>query len=76
MTDSRPDNRQLRQTIRVALQSRCSKALERIRVDVDDAGWVTLEGEVENWNERQQVETTVAGVSGVQHVDCRLIVDE
>jgi osmotically-inducible protein OsmY len=66
---------QLHDAIRAALLSRCSKAADRVRIDNDPGGWVTIEGEVEDWNERQRVEKVVASVPGVTRVDCRLIVD-
>lgn len=65
----------LHEAIRAALRRRCARALGRVRFEHDGAGYVTLEGEVEDWIERQRVEETVAAVPGVVHVDCRLVVD-
>lgn len=76
MTDPVPYTPQaLHDAIRAAMASRCPKASERVRVDSDRSGTVTLEGEVEDWNERQLVAQVVASVPGVTRVDCRLIVD-
>jgi osmotically-inducible protein OsmY len=61
--------------IRAAVRARCAKALDRVRIDVDDSGRATIEGEVQDWVERQCVEEAVAGVAGVAFVDCRLIVE-
>lgn len=65
----------LHAAIRAALERRCARMLDRIRFEHDQAGYVTLEGEVEDWLERQRVVETVASVPGVVHVDCRLVVD-
>jgi osmotically-inducible protein OsmY len=71
----RPSQSDLYAAIREVLMTRCGKTLARIRIDNDASGRVTIEGEVEDWVERQQVESAVASVPGVEHVDCRLVID-
>lgn len=75
MTRQATASEDLQRTIRAALQRRCARAADRVRFELDAAGYVTLEGEVEDWLERERVEETVASVPGVVHVDCRLVVD-
>ena len=69
-------SQEMHDAIRAVLQARCAKALNRVRIENDAGGWVTIEGEVVDWAERQRVEEAVASVPGVVHVDCRLIVDD
>ena len=67
---------ELNAAIRAALLARCTNANDRVRIESDATGCVVVEGEVEDWNERQLVEEVVSGVPGVTRVDCRLIVDD
>jgi osmotically-inducible protein OsmY len=67
--------RELHDAIRAALQARCANAVDRVRIDNDASGCVTIEGEVADWPERELVQEVIAGVPGVTRVDCRLIVD-
>ena len=75
-SQDRPLHSDLHAAIREVLVARCANALDRVRIDTDASGRVTIEGEVEDWIERQQVEDAVASVPGVAYVDCRLIVDD
>ena len=57
-----------------ALRRRLEREVRGIRVVVQNGGKVILEGFVDNWNERQAIETAAWSVPGVAAVDDRLSV--
>jgi osmotically-inducible protein OsmY len=57
-----------------ALRRRLEGEVKGIRVTVQDGSKVILEGFVDNWNERQAIETAAWSAPGVKVVDDRLSV--
>lgn len=62
----------VKQRILDALKRHAEVEARRIRVDVRNDGTVRIEGEVDNWDERQAVERAVWSASGVRAVEDRL----
>ncbi|MDQ0008314.1 osmotically-inducible protein OsmY [Luteibacter jiangsuensis] len=62
----------IRQRINDALKRHAEVEAGRIRVDVSDGGHVHIEGDVDNWDERQAVERAVWSAPGVQFVEDRV----
>ncbi|WP_448097712.1 BON domain-containing protein [Luteibacter yeojuensis] len=62
----------IRQRINDALKRHAEVEAARIRVDVSDGGRVHIEGDVDNWDERQAVERAVWSAPGVQFVEDRV----
>lgn len=62
----------VKQRILDALKRHAEIEAGRIRVDVRNDGTVRIEGEVDNWDERQAVERAVWSASGVRAVEDRL----
>lgn len=59
--------------IESAFQRHAHRDAKKIRVTVDD-GVVTLEGEVPNWQEREDAQSAAWAAPGISRVDDRLIV--
>lgn len=77
------NNIAIRPTVQVEdIKGRIEEALKRhaeveahsITVSVNDGGAITLEGEVDNWDERQAVERAAWSVAGVRTVDDRITI--
>ena len=66
----------VRMKIEDALRRRLKGEVNGIRVTVQDGSKVILEGFVDNWNERQAIETAAWSAPGVKAVDDRLSVGE
>jgi osmotically-inducible protein OsmY len=66
----------VRMKIEDALRRRLKGEVNGIRVAVQDGSKVILEGFVDNWNERQAIETAAWSAPGVKAVDDRLSVGE
>jgi osmotically-inducible protein OsmY len=66
----------VRMKIEDALRRRLKGEVSGIRVAVQDGSKVILEGFVDNWNERQAIETAAWSAPGVKAVDDRLSVGE
>ena len=64
----------IKQKIENALSRHAKIEAQAIRVIVHDGNRVSLEGEVESWDERDAVENAAWSVPGVQSVDDRLTV--
>ena len=64
----------IKKTIEDALRRRLQSEVRGIRLTVEDGGEVTLEGFVNNWNERQAIETAAWSAPGVIAVHNRLSV--
>ena len=64
----------VKKKIEDALRRRLEGGVKGIRVAVEDGGKVILEGFVDNWNERQAIETAAWSAPGVKAVDDRLSV--
>lgn len=62
----------VRQKILDALKRHAEVEAERIQVEIRDSGTVRLEGQVDNWDERQAVERAVWSAPGVRAIDDRL----
>jgi osmotically-inducible protein OsmY len=62
----------IRQRILDALKRHAEVEASHIRIDVRDGGAVKIEGEVDNWDERQAVERAVWSAPGVRTVDDRV----
>ncbi len=62
----------MRRRITDALKRHAEVEAERIRIDVRDDGRVTIEGDVDDWEERQAVERAVWAAPGVKSVDDRM----
>jgi osmotically-inducible protein OsmY len=62
----------VKQRILDALKRHAEIEARRIRVDVRSDGTVRIEGEVDNWDERQAVERAVWSASGVRAVEDQL----
>jgi osmotically-inducible protein OsmY len=62
----------VRQKILDALQRHAEVQARRITVEIRDAGTVRLEGDVDNWDERQAIERAVWSAQGVRAIDDRL----
>lgn len=61
--------------VRHALQWTPDVPDQRIRSTVSD-GWVTLEGDVDRWEQREEAEGAVRGVAGVRGVTNLIVVRE
>jgi osmotically-inducible protein OsmY len=59
----------VRQRITDALKRHADIEASRIRIDVRDGGRVRIEGDVDDWDERQAVERAVWAAPGVQFVE-------
>lgn len=59
----------VRQRILEALQRHAEVEASRIRIDVGEGGRVRIEGEVDDWDERQAVERAVWSAPGVRSVE-------
>jgi osmotically-inducible protein OsmY len=62
----------IEQRIRGALRRRAEIEAGRIRVSVGDGGTVSIEGDVDNWEERRAVERAVWSTPGVRMVEDHL----
>lgn len=62
----------VRQRILDALERHAEVESSRIRIEVRDGGTVCLEGEVDDWDERQAVSRAAWSAAGVRSVDNRL----
>lgn len=62
----------VRQRIVDALKRHAEVEAARIRIDVREGGNVTIEGDVDDWEERQAVERAVWSAPGVSTVDDRV----
>jgi osmotically-inducible protein OsmY len=65
----------IKKKIEDALKRHAEVEARAIRVMVQD-GKVSLEGTVDNWDERQAVENAAWSVAGVKSVDDRLIIGQ
>jgi osmotically-inducible protein OsmY len=64
----------IKQRIEDALRRAAEVEAKRIKVDVDGAGRVKLEGRVSAWSERNAVERAAWSAAGVKMVDDQIIV--
>lgn len=64
--------RDVKRSIKDALQRRADVQASSIRVDVDEDGQVTLKGKVEDWQSRNAVEDAAWLVAGVKAVENRV----
>lgn len=64
----------IRQKIESALRRRAETEAHKIKVNVHDLSRVTLEGKVDNWDERWSVESAAWSVPGVTAVEDRLTI--
>lgn len=62
---------ELAQAVRHALEWDVFVPAERVKTTVSD-GWVTLEGDVDNWNQRADAERTIRDLAGVRVLINRL----
>lgn len=62
----------VRKRINDALKRHADVEASRIRIEIADGGRVHIEGEVDDWNERQAVERAVWAAPGVQFVEDRI----
>lgn len=66
---SRVQSSDIKQRILDALKRHAEVEANRIQIDVRDGGIVRIEGEVDDWDERQAVERAVWSAPGVRIVD-------
>jgi osmotically-inducible protein OsmY len=64
----------IKKKIEGALARRAHKEADAIKVTVRDGNKVSLEGKVDNWDEREAVEDAAWSIAGVQSVDDRLTI--
>ena len=64
----------IKQRIEEALKRHAEVEAHGISVSVGDGGAITLEGQVDNWDERQAVERAAWSVAGVRTVDDRITI--
>lgn len=64
----------IKQRIEEALRRHAEVEAQGIRVHVADGGSITLEGQVDNWEERRAVERAAWSVAGVRTVEDRITI--
>lgn len=62
----------VKRSIEDAMHRRADVQASSIRVDVDEAGRVTLKGEVDDWKTRNTIEDAAWLIAGVKNVDNRV----
>lgn len=66
------DATDIKARIAAALRQRASVEADNIKVIVEDGGRIVLEGVVDNWDERQAVDSAASSVPGVHTVENRV----